>query len=139
MAEIDLADGAIPSDGKDGCEITKYDATFIRQIQEAADRHLTEKNEIRDALGLLKIYHQAHTSSTAPTGVVPSSGGVPNTSSSKSINNPSNTCNGSNQASSGAKNRKGTSTSKPDSNNLSKLKLQPGASPNKRRRDCEKN
>ena len=139
LAEMDVTDGVIPSDGKEGCEITKYDAAFLRQIQEAADRHLTEKNEIRDALGLLKIYHQAHAASTAATGVVTSSGGIPCTSSSKSINNPGNSCNGDNQAGSGEKNRKGTSTLKPDSNKLSKLKLQPEASPNKRRRDCEKN
>ena len=37
----------------------KYDLEFLQQIQEAADRHLKEKREIRDALGLLKIYHNA--------------------------------------------------------------------------------
>ena len=36
-----------------------YDLAFLRQIQEAADRHLTEKREIRDAVGLLNIYHQS--------------------------------------------------------------------------------
>ena len=38
----------------------KYELEFLRQIQEAADRHLQEKREIRDALGLLKIYHQSN-------------------------------------------------------------------------------
>ena len=37
----------------------KYDLPFLLQIKEAADRHLTEKREIRDALGLLKIYHNS--------------------------------------------------------------------------------
>ena len=128
LAEMDVTDRVVPADGKDGFEPNKYDAAFLHQIQEAADRHLTEKNEIRDALGLLKIYHQAHTASTTTTGVVTSSGSIPSTSSSKSMNNPS-----------GAKNRKSTSTSKPDSNKLSKIKLHPEASPNKRRRDCEEN
>ena len=39
----------------------KYDLPFLLQIKEAADRHLTEKREIRDALGLLKIYHNSAT------------------------------------------------------------------------------
>ena len=42
----------------------KYDVDFLQQIQEAADRHLKEKREIRDALGLLKIYHNAKNSKT---------------------------------------------------------------------------
>lgn len=37
----------------------KYNLEFLRQIQEAADRHLREKREIRDALGLLKIYQKS--------------------------------------------------------------------------------
>ena len=36
-----------------------FEPAFLKQIQEAADRHLTEKREIRDALGLLKIYHNS--------------------------------------------------------------------------------
>lgn len=40
-----------------------YDLTFVKQIQEAADRHLTEKREIRDALGLLKLYQKSSNSS----------------------------------------------------------------------------
>ena len=139
LAEMDVTDGVVPSDGKEGFEPNKYDAAFLHQIQEAADRHLTEKNEIRDALGLLKIYHKAHTASTAATGVVTSSGSIPSASSSKSMNNPSNSNNGENQAGSDAKNRKSTSTSKSDSIKLSKVKLHPAASPNKRRRDCEEN
>lgn len=42
---------------------SKYDLAFLQQIQEAAARHLSEKQEIRDALGLLKIYNKASTSS----------------------------------------------------------------------------
>jgi len=37
----------------------KYSLEFLTQIQEAADRHLKEKREIRDALGLLKIYQKS--------------------------------------------------------------------------------
>ena len=44
----------------------EYDTIFLRQIQEAADRHLMEKREIRDALGLLKIYHQSSNAEAAP-------------------------------------------------------------------------
>ena len=37
----------------------KYDLDFLRQIKEAADRHLEEKQEIRNALGLLNLYHKS--------------------------------------------------------------------------------
>jgi len=37
----------------------KYDTAFLRQIKEAADRHLEEKREIRNALGLLNLYHKS--------------------------------------------------------------------------------
>ena len=37
----------------------KYDIDFLRQIKEAADRHLEEKREIRNALGLLNLYHKS--------------------------------------------------------------------------------
>ena len=37
----------------------KYDLDFLRQIKEAADRHLEEKREIRNALGLLNLYHKS--------------------------------------------------------------------------------
>lgn len=40
----------------------KYSLEFLTQIQEAADRHLKEKREIRDALGLLKIYQKSSSS-----------------------------------------------------------------------------
>ena len=43
----------------------KYDLPFLLQIKEAADRHLTEKREIRDALGLLKIYHNSARSASS--------------------------------------------------------------------------
>ncbi len=34
--------------------------SFLEMIQVAADRHLMEKTELRDALGLLKLYHKAN-------------------------------------------------------------------------------
>ena len=37
----------------------KYDTAFLRQIKEAADRHLEEKREIRNALGLLNLYRKS--------------------------------------------------------------------------------
>ena len=46
-----------------GCSSSRYSRSFLSTIQKAADRHLQEKNEIRDALSLLKIYHRA---SSAP-------------------------------------------------------------------------
>ncbi len=49
----------------------KYDLEFLRSIQEAADRHLAEKNEIRNALGLLKIYHNSNNSSSDTRGARP--------------------------------------------------------------------
>ena len=126
LAEMDLTDGNKDTEIKN--EISKYDMDFLRQIQEAADRHLIEKNEIRDALGLLKIYHQAHTTS--------SSDGKPLPSSSKTIQLPSKS-NGHSKDSSGHRNRKGSVTTKSESTNLPKLETQPEASPNKRRRDDE--
>ena len=44
-----------------------YDLEFLQQIREAADRHLQEKREIRDALGLLKIYHHSNTEQKSPS------------------------------------------------------------------------
>lgn len=38
----------------------RLDRSFLEMIQGAADRHLMEKTEIRDALGLLKLYHKAN-------------------------------------------------------------------------------
>ena len=51
------------SDSQDTSASARYSRSFLTSIQRAADRHLQEKNEIRDALGLLKIYHRA---SSAP-------------------------------------------------------------------------
>lgn len=45
----------------------EYDLNFLRQIQQAADRHLAEKREIRDALGLLKIYNKSPRSRRSKT------------------------------------------------------------------------
>lgn len=39
--------------------VSRFSKPFLSQIQEAADRHLVEKNEIRDTLGLLNLYHRA--------------------------------------------------------------------------------
>ena len=132
LAEMDLTDGSEGSEIK--TEMRKYDKTFLRQIQEAADRHLVEKNEIRDALGLLKIYHNAHTTSA------PSDALVVTSSSNAALQNSSK-CNGNENTSNGQqRNRKSNVSSKSDANNLSnKLEPQPEASPNKRRRDCDKN
>ena len=46
-----------------GSNVNKYDLDFLRQIKEAADRHLEEKREIRNALGLLNLYHKSSKSS----------------------------------------------------------------------------
>lgn len=37
----------------------RFNTAFLSQLQEASDRHLLEKNGIRDTLGLLNIYHRA--------------------------------------------------------------------------------
>lgn len=58
LAELD-ADDFIASN-------PSYDLEFVKQIQEAADRHLTEKREIRDALGLLKLYQKSSKNSSSP-------------------------------------------------------------------------
>jgi len=39
---------------------SKYGSTFIEEIQAAADRHLREKDEIQNAVRLLKLYHHAN-------------------------------------------------------------------------------
>jgi hypothetical protein len=46
----------------------KYDLEFLRRIQAAADQHLEEKRQIRDAFGLLKIYHKSSTSAASTGG-----------------------------------------------------------------------
>ena len=129
LAEMDLTDINDGSDIKN--EMKKYDKKFLHQIQEAADRHLVEKNEIRDALGLLKIYHNAHTASST-------SDCLPVTSSSNGLSNSSKN-NGNENIGNAQRSRKNMITSKSDTNNLSKLEPQPEASPNKRRRDGDKN
>jgi DNA fragmentation factor alpha subunit len=42
----------------------RFSTPFLCQLQEAADRHLLEKNEIRDTLGLLNIYHRSQCGSS---------------------------------------------------------------------------
>jgi len=48
----------------------RFNNAFLKQLQEASDRHLLEKNGIRDTLGLLNIYHRsqfgANTSNIEP-------------------------------------------------------------------------
>lgn len=44
----------------------RFTTGFLSQLQEAADRHLLEKNEIRDTLGLLNIYHRAQCGPSKP-------------------------------------------------------------------------
>ena len=36
----------------------RYEARFLSHLQEAAQRHLAEKSQIRDTLALLQIYHK---------------------------------------------------------------------------------
>jgi len=37
----------------------RFEPEFLSQLQAAADKHLFEKSQIRDTLGLLKIYHRS--------------------------------------------------------------------------------
>ena len=43
-----------------GAEVTfpRYENRFLTHLQEAAQRHLSEKSQIRDTLALLQIYHR---------------------------------------------------------------------------------
>ena len=41
----------------------KYEVDFLKQIKDAADRHLEEKREIRNALGLLNLYQKSSSES----------------------------------------------------------------------------
>jgi len=43
----------------------RFDPEFLSQLQAAADKHLFEKSQIRDTLGLLKIYHKSNDATTA--------------------------------------------------------------------------
>jgi len=52
LAEMDTSSSSII--------FSRYDAEFLRKLQEAAQRHLVEKSQIRDTLALLKIYHRAN-------------------------------------------------------------------------------
>jgi len=38
----------------------RYSLGFLQQLQTAADRHLLEKQQIRDTLGLLRVYHSTN-------------------------------------------------------------------------------
>lgn len=61
LAEMDLDD-----DEKSSFYLEEYKRDFLIDLQKAADRHLLEKNEIRDAVGLLKMYHAAAGGITGP-------------------------------------------------------------------------
>ena len=52
-----------------GSSSSRYSRSFLSTIQKAADRHLQEKNESRDALSLLKIYHRASSAPAAGAAV----------------------------------------------------------------------
>ena len=54
MQEEEEAGNGIDSDQQQ-----RYSKTYLEELQKAADQHVLEKNEIRDAVGLLKLYHQA--------------------------------------------------------------------------------
>jgi len=43
----------------------RFDPEFLSQLQAAADKHLFEKSQIRDTLGLLKIYHKSNDATAA--------------------------------------------------------------------------
>ena len=51
-------------------ECSHFNVSFCRSgledLRDSADRHLLEKNEIRDAVGLLKLYHQASGGTIGP-------------------------------------------------------------------------
>ena len=50
LAEMDLT--------TPGVIFPRYEARFLLHLQEAAQRHLAEKSQIRDTLALLQIYHK---------------------------------------------------------------------------------
>ena len=50
LAEMDLT--------TPGVTFPRYEARFLLHLQEAAQRHLAEKSQIRDTLALLQIYHK---------------------------------------------------------------------------------
>ena len=50
LAEMDLT--------SPGVTFPRYEARFLLHLQEAAQRHLAEKSQIRDTLALLQIYHK---------------------------------------------------------------------------------
>jgi len=39
-------------------KFNRFDEKFLRDIKSAAEKHLQEKNQIRDTIGLLDIYHK---------------------------------------------------------------------------------
>ena len=65
LAELDI-DDLLGDEGDKNGEGVGFGREFLKEVQEAADRHLLEKNEIRDAVGLLKLYHQAAGGTVGP-------------------------------------------------------------------------
>jgi len=57
LAEMDVA--TLQSTG-----FSRYSQDFLQQLQSAAERHILEKQEIRDTLGLLRVYHSSVTGGT---------------------------------------------------------------------------
>jgi len=44
----------------DDSQFNRFGAKFLEDVQDAADRHLQQKCEIRDTIGLLNVYHQTN-------------------------------------------------------------------------------
>eukprot|EP00090_Calanus_glacialis_P047076 TRINITY_DN9547_c0_g1_i1.p1 TRINITY_DN9547_c0_g1~~TRINITY_DN9547_c0_g1_i1.p1 ORF type:complete len:211 (-),score=97.42 TRINITY_DN9547_c0_g1_i1:453-1085(-) len=59
MAEVDLELLAEMDCNSLPPTFPRFDPEFLSQLQSAADKHLFEKSQIRDTLGLLKIYHRS--------------------------------------------------------------------------------
>jgi len=45
----------------------RFEPEFLSQLQAAADKHLFEKSQIRDTLGLLRIYHKSNDDTNTDT------------------------------------------------------------------------
>jgi len=65
MAEVDLELLAEMDCSALPPTFPRFDPEFLSQLQAAADKHLFEKSQIRDTLGLLRIYHKSNDATTA--------------------------------------------------------------------------
>jgi len=61
LAEMEVA--SLHTEG-----FSRFSPSFLQQLQAAADRHLLEKQQIRDTLGLLRVYHNSTSSGEAIDG-----------------------------------------------------------------------